>query len=318
MAAEPRNESELETILEGIGEAFYSLDRDWRIVHFNAEAAKHFQRPASETVGRRLWDVFPMATDTDLGRLFRDTMARRATVRGEVMSVVVAPRWLAYRLFPLGDGLGIVFRDITNLKSAEQHRELLINELNHRVKNTLTIVQSIAAQTFRGTDAGLRADFEQRLLTLSNVHNLLTEENWDGAELHAVIQSSLRPHLVDGRNRIAIEGPDFRLRPKSAVALSMALHELGTNALKYGALSTDAGRVALRWTTDDNRFRLRWEESGGPAVAAPNRIGFGSRMIERGLSAEFEGEVKIDYRPAGVVCTIDAPLDVVRDEGAAD
>ncbi|MDP1961058.1 MAG: HWE histidine kinase domain-containing protein [Reyranella sp.] len=316
--AEPQDQRELETILEGIGEAFYSLDRDWRIVHFNAEAAKHFQRPASETVGRRLWDVFPMATDTDLGRLFRDTMARRATVRGEAMSVVVGPRWLAYRLFPLGDGMGIVFRDITDLKSAEEHRELLINELNHRVKNTLTMVQSIAAQTFRGTDAGVRADFEQRLLTLSNVHNLLTEESWDGAELHAVIRSSLRPHMVDGRNRITLEGPDFRLRPKSAVALSMALHELATNALKYGALSAEAGRVALHWRTDDGRFHLRWEESGGPPVTPPCRTGFGSRMIERGLSAEFEGEVKIDYRPAGVVCTIDAPLDVVRDEGAAN
>jgi two-component sensor histidine kinase len=98
----------------------------------------------------------------------------------------------------------------------------------------------------------------------------------------------------------------------------MALHELGTNALKYGALSADAGRVALHWTTGDGRFRLRWQESGGPAVTPPSRIGFGSRMIERGLSAEFEGEVKIDYRPDGVVCTIDAPLDVVRDEGAAD
>lgn len=316
--AEPRDQSELETILEGIGEAFYAVDCDWRITHFNTEASKHFRRPAAEMLGRRLWDVFPTAADTDLGRLFFDAMERRSTVRSEAMSVLVGPRWLAYRLFPLGDGMGVVFRDITDLKSAEQHRELLINELNHRVKNTLTMVQSIAAQTFRGTDAGVRADFEQRLLMLSNVHNLLTEESWDGAELHAVIRSSLRPHMVDGRNRVTFGGPDFRLRPKSAVALSMALHELGTNALKYGALSTEAGRVALRWTTDDGRFRLRWEESGGPAVTQPRRTGFGSRMIERGLSAEFEGEVKIDYRPAGVVCTIDAPLGVVRDESAAD
>ncbi len=318
MAAAPSNESELKTILEGIGEAFYSLDRDWRIVHFNAEAAKHFRRPASDVVGRRLWDAFPTAVDTDLGRLFMDTMKSRATVRGEVMSVVVGPRWLAYRLFPLGDGMGVVFRDITDRKSAEEHRELLINELNHRVKNTLTMVQSIAAQTFKGADAGARADFEQRLLTLSNVHSLLTDESWDGAELHAVIRASLRPHLVGGRDRIAFEGPDFRLRSKSALALSMALHELGTNALKYGALSVEPGRVALHWTTNDGRFRLRWQEDGGPTVAPPGRTGFGSRMIERGLSAEFEGKVSLDYRPAGVVCTIDAPLDVVRDESAAD
>jgi two-component sensor histidine kinase len=318
MVAAPNKEDELETILEGIGEAFYSVDSDWRIVHFNREAARHFQRPASDVVGRRLWDAFPMAVDTGLGRLFLETMESRATVRGEAMSVVVGPRWLAYRLFPLGDGMGVVFRDITDRKSAEEHRELLINELNHRVKNTLTIVQSIAAQTFKGVDAGARADFEQRLLTLSNVHSLLTDESWDGAELHAVIRASLRPHLVDGRDRVTFDGPDFRLRSKSALALSMALHELATNALKYGALSVERGRVALHWTTDEGRFRLRWREDGGPAVVPPSRTGFGSRMIERGLRAEFEGEVKIDYRSAGVVCTIDAPLDVVRDVGAAD
>jgi two-component sensor histidine kinase len=318
MVAAPDKADELETILEGIGEAFYSVDSDWRIVHFNREAARHFQRPASDLVGRRLWDAFPTAVDTDLGRLFRETMESRATVRGEVMSVVVGPRWLAYRLFPLGEGMGVVFRDVTDRKSAEEHRELLINELNHRVKNTLTIVQSIAAQTFKGVDAGARADFERRLLTLSNVHSLLTDESWNGAELHAVIRASLRPHLVDGRDRFTFDGPDFRLRSKSALALSMALHELATNALKYGALSVEPGRVALHWTTDDGRFRLRWREDGGPAVAPPRRTGFGSRMIERGLPAEFEGEVRIDYRPAGVVCTIDAPLDVVRDEGAPD
>ncbi len=172
----------MEIILEGIGRPSIPLDCDWRIVHFNGEAAKHFQRPASDVVGRGLWDAFPTAVDTDLGRLFLDTMKSRATAHGEVMSVVVGPRWLAYRLFPLGDGMGVVFRDITDRKSAEEHRELLINELNHRVKNTLTIVQSIAAQTFKGVDAGARADFEQRLLALSNVHSLLTDESWDGAE----------------------------------------------------------------------------------------------------------------------------------------
>jgi two-component sensor histidine kinase len=318
MDAAPNKADELETILEGIGEAFYSVDSDWRIVYFNREAAKHFRRPASDVVGRRLWDAFPTAVDTDLGRLFRDTMESRATVRGEAMSVVVGPRWLAYRLFPLGDGMGVVFRDITDRKSAEEHRDLLINELKHRVKNTLTIVQSIAAQTFKGVDAGTRADFEQRLLTLSNVHNLLTDESWDGAQLLAVIHASLRPHLVGGRDCFTFDGPDFQLRSKSALALSMALHELATNALKYGALSVEPGRVALHWTTDDGRFRMRWQEDCGPTVAPPSRTGFGSRLIERGLSAEFQGEVKIHYRLAGVVCTIDAPLDVVRDDGAAD
>ncbi|CAN5733446.1 hypothetical protein BH10PSE6_BH10PSE6_50820 [soil metagenome] len=305
---------ELETILEGIGEGFYSVDGDWRIRHFNSEASKHFRKPASEMIGRRLWDVFPSARDTDLGRLFLDTHARRATTRGESLSVLVGPRRLAFRLFPLGDGMGIVFRDVTDLRSAEEHRELLINELNHRVKNTLTMVQAIAAQTFKDADLPARRDFEQRLLTLSSVHSLLTDENWDSAELHDVVRASLRPHLIGARIRLDFSGPPLRLKPKSAVAVSMALHELGTNALKYGALSSEAGRVALDWTTEDHRFRLEWRESGGPAVRPPSRTGFGSRMIERGLSAELRGEVKIDYRPTGVVCTIDSPLDAIRED----
>ena len=315
MSDEPGDENELQTILEGIGEAFYAVDKDWRICRFNAGAAQHFQIPAGEMLGRILWEIFPTARDTELGRTFLDVFARRATVRGESKTVVLAdPRWLAYRLFPLGGGMGIVFRDVTDLKSAEAHRDLLINELNHRVKNTLAMVQSVAAQTFRGVDTAARGDFEQRLLTLSTVHSLLTDENWDSAELHDVIRASLRLHLAGDAPRISFDGPDMRLKPKSAVAISMALHELGTNALKYGALSNDKGRVALGWTTDGGRFRLRWEERSGPPVAPPARSGFGSRMIERGLSAELQGDVAIDFRPAGVVCTIDAPLDAMRDD----
>ena len=314
MGKKTDHESELVTILEGIGEGFYAVDRDWRITHFNSEASRHFKRPAADMVGRVLWEIFPTAADTDLGRTFLSTMASRATVRGESGSVVVGPRVLAYRLFPLGDGMGIVFRDVTDLKQAEAHRELLINELNHRVKNTLTMVQAIATQTFKGVDAGARSDFEQRLLTLSNVHSLLTDESWESAELLAVIRASLRPHLGGARERISFDGPDLRLRPKGAVALSMALHELATNALKYGALSADAGSVSVSWTTDQDRFRLRWQEHGGPPVAPPDRTGFGTRMIERGLSAELQGEVHIDFQPAGVVCTIDAPLGSIHDE----
>lgn len=310
-------EDELNTILEGIGEAFYSLDKDWRITRFNTGAAEHFQRPAGDMLGRVLWEIFPAASETELGRLFQTTMKSRATVRGETMSVVIGPRWLAYRLFPLGDGMGIVFRDVTDLKSAEEHRELLINELNHRVKNTLTMVQAIATQTFKGADVSARADFEQRLMTLSNVHSLLTDESWDSAELHAVMRASLRPHIGGHRERLSFEGPNFRMQPKSAVALSMALHELGTNALKYGALSADRGTVALSWKTEGDRFRLRWQERGGPAVTPPTRTGFGSRMIERGLSAELQGKVAIDYLPDGVICTIDAPLDAIREGGDA-
>jgi two-component sensor histidine kinase len=200
--------------------------------------------------------------------------------------------------------------DVTERHRHETHLKLLVNELNHRVKNTLAIVQSIAALTLKDVDPGVRAAFEERLLTLSAAHGLLTDESWDGAHLDAVARASLRA----GRDRISFEGEDLRLRPKSAVALSMALHELGTNALKYGALSVEQGSVTVRWSTGGGRFRLRWEERGGPPVVPPARRGFGSRMIERGLAAELRGEAHIDWRPEGMVCTIDAPMAAIHEK----
>lgn len=312
------SEAELTRLIDGIGEGFYALDSAFRIVRFNDAASRHFGVPAERVLGRVLWDVFPSATETELGRLFRRTMASRATVISEAQSVLVHARWLAYRLFPLGDGMGVVFRDVTDRKNVEEHRELLINELNHRVKNTLATVQSMARQTLtgRGVPLVVQRGFEARLQALGNVHALLTDHNWEGARLTDVIGMSLRPHGVADGALFSLDGIDFRLRPKSAVALSLALHELGTNALKYGALSEGKGHVEIVWRVEDGRFALRWRESGGPPVRQPTRRGFGSRLIERGLAAELRGQVKIEYRPEGVVCVIEAPLDSLRDEEA--
>ena len=312
------SESELTRLIDGIGEGFYALDSAFRIVRFNHAASRHFGVPAASVLGRVLWDVFPSATETELGKLFRRTMASRATVISETQSVLVHNRWLAYRLFPLGEGMGVVFRDITDRKMVEEDRELLINELNHRVKNTLATVQSVARQTLtgRGVPAAVQRGFEARLQALGNVHTLLTEQNWEGAGLREVIEMSAGPHGAADRRPFSIAGPDFRLRPKSAVALSMAMHELATNAAKYGALGVPDGHVDIAWQVDGGRFSLTWRESGGPPVKPPTRRGFGSRLIERGLAAELRGRVKIEYRTEGVVCTIEAPLDSLREEEA--
>jgi len=203
--------------------------------------------------------------------------------------------------------------DVTERLRYEDHLKLLLNELNHRVKNTLAIVQSIATLTLKDVEPAARAAFEERLLNLSAVHNLLTDASWNSTSLASVVRTSMRA----ARERVSYDGDDLRLRPKSAVALSMALHELGTNTLKYGALSTGHGRVSVQWTTDGGRFRLRWKETGGPPVSPPAHRGFGSRMIERGLATELQGEVRIDWQPQGVVCTIDAPIEAIHDEGSA-
>jgi PAS domain S-box-containing protein len=201
------------------------------------------------------------------------------------------------------------------LTQREKHRALLVNELNHRVKNTLATIQSLAMQTLRDNvePRQARALFDARLIALSNAHDILTRESWEGAFLAEIIDEAVAPHCGSGKDRFEFEGPKVWLSPKHALAMTMALHELCTNAAKYGALSNDIGQVRIEWfVTGLNggpRLRMRWIETGGPEVRKPERRGFGSRLIERGLSQDLGGEVRIDFLPTGVICTISAPLD---------
>ena len=213
-------------------------------------------------------------------------------------------------------GTIIEVRDISEEKAAAERQRLLIDELNHRVKNTLATVQSIAAQTFRGTtDKAMRTVFDARMVALSNAHNVLVEDNWESASLHSVIERALAPHFlaeVDG-HRFRLQGPDARLHPKVAVTLAMALHELMTNAAKYGSLSVPEGRVVVNWALRDlkdgrQQLDLTWQEQDGPPVSPPAHKGFGSRLIERQLPMEFDGRAEIDYAASGVVCTLQVPM----------
>jgi two-component sensor histidine kinase len=217
-------------------------------------------------------------------------------------------------------GVAAVMRDVSERKRAETYQRLLVNELNHRVKNTLAIVQAIAHQSFSGGRdvEEAKAAFEGRLTALSAAHDVLTRESWESASMLRIVEDALAPYRGE-TGRFRIEGADLRLPPKTAVSLALAIHELATNAVKYGALSVDGGFVEIVWRVEPTegerggRLHFEWREQGGPAVRAPSRRGFGTRLIERSLAAEFEGEVAIDFRPEGVVCTVDAPLpDVAR------
>mgnify|MGYP002778032874 CR=1 FL=1 len=203
----------------------------------------------------------------------------------------------------------VTLQDITARKAAEAHQVLLINELSHRAKNLLAIIQSIAQQSFKGRPeaADNLVRFEGRLGALSAAHGILTQERWESVPLRRIICETFTALRSDDE-RLVLDGPDLDLPPKVAVSLAMAVHELATNAVKYGSLSQDEGSVAISWSAEDGRLRLRWEERGGPPVVAPPSRGFGSRMIERGLAAELGGQVAISFNPAGVVCEVDAPL----------
>ncbi len=257
--------------------------------------------------------------------LFRDAFEARRSFRGEVRVIDRdgQVRWLRCEGVPRRDDTGAFLGytgcnvDITEAKRAEEHLLLLIHELNHRVKNTLATVQSIAGQSLRrleGAEAdAARAAFEARLLALARVHDVLTRESWEGAELATVVADAIAPlDAGDGQaSRFHVAGPALRLPPRVALSIAMALHELGTNAVKYGALSREGGTIAIGWTVSrdpDLRLSLSWRESGGPPVTPPTRTGFGSRLIERSLARDLAGDVKLLFATEGVVCTIAAPI----------
>ncbi len=204
--------------------------------------------------------------------------------------------------------VGISF-DITDRKRAEVQQQLLIDELNHRVKNTLGIVQSIARQSIKpgsSVSENIQA-FEGRLAALSTVHNLLTSGLWQATALSDIIFSSLKP--LARENRIHAEGQRVMLGTKTAVTMALALHELATNALKYGALSVPEGHVHIRWTRSDlGELQLSWVERGGPKVLVPEKRGFGLRMIEKGMAAELRGTVEIIFDTDGLIFRLKAQL----------
>ncbi|WP_075215758.1 sensor histidine kinase [Mongoliimonas terrestris] len=203
--------------------------------------------------------------------------------------------------------------DFTESKEAAEHLQLLIAELNHRVKNSLATVQSIALQTLRDTSdpVAVRERFLSRLHALGRAHDVITAERWDGAWLERLVERAVEPFQASG-GRFDIAGEPVRLPPPAALAISMALQELCTNAAKYGALSQPEGRVSIEWAINrrngERVLDLQWTERGGPPVQAPTRRGFGTRLIERGLAFELDADVTLDFHPEGVVCSIQAPM----------
>ena len=432
-------------ILEGIGDGFFAIDRNWRITYFNRAAEAFFQRDRGDMLGRNLFEAVPGYRGTEFERRYMRAMDKRESDEFELPSAIWPDRWVEVRVFPTEEGLGVSFRDvtcrkenerknrraevhnralveataaivwsrgpggessdpmprwqdftgqtpeqyagfgwldavhpddrsatraawqraidtaepysvehrirrrdgqyrymaakavpllspegiveewvgihtdITETKKAQAHQQLLIDELNHRVKNTLATVLSVASQTLRTAETVEqgRVAFAARLLALAKAHDILTQENWQGAGLSDVVAGAIEPYETGQRFRV--EGPSLRLLPKAALSIAMALHELATNAVKYGSLSGDQGSVAVTWSVetvgDKQVLRLVWQEVGGPPVEQPGRRGFGSRLLERGLAGEFDGRAEINYDPTGVVCRIEASLAAVVSPG---
>jgi PAS domain S-box-containing protein len=230
--------------------------------------------------------------------------------------------WLSVRSSPVRDAedrllyVVRVVQDITERKASEQRQKLLMDELNHRVKNTLATVQSLASQTARAarTPAVFRERFEGRLIALSKAHDQLTIHHWESADLRELLSGSLAPYAGGGPERVILRGEDVVLRPRAVLTLAMAVHELTTNAAKYGALSVSSGRIEIHWQPvrgDNGRpmLRIDWVEQCGPSVTAPEQRGFGSKLIEGSIAAELGGTAHLAFEPQGLRCEIVIPME---------
>jgi PAS domain S-box-containing protein len=311
----------LAAIVASSPDAIISLSPDRTIQSWNAAAERLFGYTRDEALGALGTLLVPRGSREGPNGVFDEVM-RGDVVQTETLRLHKdgSPIAVAVSAAPMtGEdgvvmGVSAIMRDIREQKRAEQRQQLLINELNHRVKNTLATVQSIASQTLRTAQTAeeARTSFEERLLALSRVHNVLTRENWEAADLDEIVAEAIEPYRDHGGERFHIAGPKVRLTPSMALAMAMALQELATNAVKYGALSRATGEIRIDWELDRSsspaRLRFRWQESGGPPVQTPIRRGFGTRLIERSLAQEIGGEVKIEFDPSGVVCTVDAAL----------
>jgi PAS domain S-box-containing protein len=321
------SERHVRELLEALPAAIYTTDAAGRITYYNQAAVEFSGR--KPILGSDKWcvtwrlftpdgtplphDQCPMAVALREGRAVRGAEAIAERPDGTRVPFIPFPT-------PLRDASGRVIGainmlvDITERKQAEEHQKVLIDELNHRVKNTLATVQSIATQTVRTapTIEAFSENFEARLLALSKAHELLTRQAWTGVNLRDIVCQELEPYEDGSTTRVRLEGPDLTLEPRVGLALSLVLHELTTNAAKYGALSTEQGLVTVRWSVSESgaseAVRIDWVENGGPAVRPLAKRSFGTRLIERTMTKDLQGMATLDFDPAGLRCILELPL----------
>ena len=311
------SEARYRAIVDTAVDAIIVIDELGTLNAFNPAAEGLFGYSAHEVLGRNIKMLMPepdhSGHDGYLSR-YRDTGERRIIgigreVEGLRKDGVKVPLELSVAEWHSGETRYFtgVMRDISERRRAAAQQSLLVNELNHRVKNSLTTVQAVVHQSLRNAadlDAAQHT-ITARLLALAQAHDVLTLESWEGADIRAIVEGALAGHAP--LSRIKLAGPDIRLTPRASLALSMALHELCTNAVKYGALSNEDGHVAVSWRQSgpERAFGLMWVERGGPPVTAPTRRGFGTRMLQ-GLAREIGGEARLEFAREGLTCDIHA------------
>ena len=315
-----RANSDLRNLFESTRVATVFLDQHMVIRAFTPEVGSIYNlipsdrgRPLTDIVSRLDYDG--MRDDVLHVLHTLEPLERRVSRRDGTAHYLL--RILPYRApDSTVDGSLVTFVDVTRIVEAEQHQRLLVDELNHRVKNMLAVIISLATQTLRraGTLEEFSGVFLGRVHALTAAYSLVSRENWSSVELREVVAEELRPFMASDRTNVRIEGPPVMLDPRGALALGMAIHELATNAVKYGALSVAEGDVAVTWTLERNQdansqqLVLDWVEQNGPPVTAPAKRGFGMTLIERGLAHDLSGQAKVEFLPGGVRASVRAPL----------
>jgi PAS domain S-box-containing protein len=302
------------SIVDSSDDAIVGKDLTGVIQSWNRGAERIFGYTAEEAVGRSITMLIPeqrLHEEIDiLQRIGRgehikhyETVRQRKDGRLIDISLTISPiRNVEGRIV----GASKIARDVTERKRAEAKITLLAREVDHRAKNLLALVQATVQLTQAGSAAEFKEAIQGRIQAIARVHTLLAHSRWSGADLHQLVREELTPFChEDGRARI--DGPSFTLEPSAAQAVAMIIHELATNAVKYGALSAVTGRVQVEWQrTGDSSLVLRWTETGGPPVKAPSRQGFGTRVVKETVRNQLNGEARFDWREQGLVCEITA------------
>ena len=302
------SESFLRSVLASSPDCIKILDLESRLTFMNEGGKKVMEVNDFGTIESCPWPDLWQGDYNKMAQIAFNDAKKGKTVRFEGLCDTMAgtPRWWDVSLTPIKskdskvERILVTSRDITERKRAEAQQKLLNHELGHRLKNMLAMIQAVANQTLRRANSlpEASAAFDSRLIALGKAQDVLTETHWESAEINSIIRNALAPHGIDAGG-FTMSGPSLMLSSRCSLALSLALHELATNATKYGALSVEGGSVVIEWRLreeTDLRLYLEWREVGGPAVSKPERTGFGSFMIERSLSAYFKGAAHIEYR----------------------
>ncbi len=301
------------TVVESSSDAIVSQNLDGVFTTWNPAATRLFGYMAEDIIGQRVSILIPPDRRDEERKMIEriqrgERIKHYETIRRRKDGSLVP---VSLSVSPLRNhdgkiiGASKVARDISERKQKEAHVALLSREVDHRSKNLLSLVQATVRLAHGDTPDAIKTAIEGRVRALANVHNLLGKAHWIGVDIRSLISAELSPYSADGKSRAELVGPELLLKSRSAQTIAVALHELTTNAVKYGALSTKAGRVQVEWSiASDRKLVIVWTESNGPPVTPPSRRGFGTLVLEQIVKGQMNGEANLAWRASGLVCTL--------------